>query len=401
MVFRSLLESLKLGRSSTPTRSLRHAPTRRKTPCSLGIETLEDRCVPAAVLSAWDVWVAEGDTDAPHAEVTVTLSEPHSNAVSVNYRTVAGTAQAGSDFDAVSGTLTFKKNELSKTIRIPIRDDRTVESDETFFVQFDGIKGGAKIANNRTQITIADNEPRISIYGTSKMEGTSGLTPFEFTVSLSQACDLPVSVNWTTEDGSAKAGTDYVAASDTLVFEANETSKTITVMVNGDRELEPNESFNVKLTNTPNSYAAISQDSAVGSITDSSPRITIGDAYYYYGYDGATITFTVSLSTAYDEIVTVDFATSDGTMAAGANYVAAIGPLTFDKNVTTQTITIDLLDLSNLTDYDYFYVNLSNASSNAVLSDAEAAGYFIYYYDYGYGYYDYGYYDYGYYGYYY
>ncbi|MCI0459218.1 MAG: hypothetical protein L0Z62_19880 [Gemmataceae bacterium] len=361
--------------------------------------------MPAAVLSVWDAWVPEG-ADARHAAVTVTLSEPHSNAVSVNYRTVAGTAQAGSDFDAVSGKLTFAKNEMSKTILVPIRDDRLVEPDESFFVQLEGAKAGARLANAQAQVTLADNEPRISISNTSVREGTSGLTPMTFTVRLSQEYDLPVTVHWATADGSATAGVDYVAKADTLVFAKGETSKTIEVLVLGDHIPEPDRSFSVNLTSTPDSYAVISDSGwgssgvGTGSILDSSPRISIADVYHY---GEATFTFTVSLSVASDEIVTVDFATLDGTATAGVDYVANFGTLTFDRNETTRTIMVDLLNPDYFA-YLYFYVQLSNPSGNAAISNELAGGYSYYYdggyYDYGYydyGYYDYGYYDYGYY----
>src|SRR5213078_198155 len=97
--------------------------------------------------------------------------EPHSNAVSVNYRTADGTATAGSDYNAVSGTLTFAKNQMSKTILVPVIGDRVPEPDEYFFVRLDSAKAGAKIANGQAVVTIVDDEPRVSIYSASIQEG--------------------------------------------------------------------------------------------------------------------------------------------------------------------------------------------------------------------------------------
>ena len=78
----------------------------------------------AAVVSLGDVTILEGNAGIQTAAVTVNVSEPHSNAVSVDYSTADGTAMAGSDYNAVSGTLTFAKNEMSKTILVPVIGDR-------------------------------------------------------------------------------------------------------------------------------------------------------------------------------------------------------------------------------------------------------------------------------------
>jgi hypothetical protein len=103
----------------------------------------------------------------------------------------------------------------------------------------------------------------------------------------------------------------------------------------------------------------------------------------------------VTLSAPSDQVVTVNFATADGTALAGADYLAASGTLTFDPGQTTKTIEVTVLDPTSLPD-KYFYVNLSGAT-NAPIVYGSAAGYW--YYDYGYydgggWYYDPGYYYY-------
>jgi len=98
------------------------------------------------------------------------------------------------------------------------------------------------------------------------------------------------------------------------------------------------------------------------------------------------------LSAAYDEAVTVDFATADGTATAGLDYVALFGPLTFEKGEMTKTILVEVLDTT--ASDKYFSIHLSGASTNALLANEGAYGYWYYdsgYYDYGGYYYDYGY----------
>src|SRR5262249_29087432 len=115
-----------------------------------------------------------------------------------------------------------------------------------------------------------------------------------------------------------------------------------------------------------------------------------------YNYGESTMTFTVSLSAAYDRVVAVDFATADGTAIAGIDYVAASDTLTFQPGETFKIITIQMLDSTSAPD-KYFLVQLSGATTNAVISAPSAYGNWYYdygYYDYGggWGYYDYGYY---------
>ena len=81
----------------------------------------------AAVVSIGNVAILEGNAGTQNAAVTVNVSEPHSNAVTVDYRTANGTATAGSDYNAVSGKLTFAKNQMSKTILVPVIGDRAAE----------------------------------------------------------------------------------------------------------------------------------------------------------------------------------------------------------------------------------------------------------------------------------
>jgi hypothetical protein len=86
----------------------------------------------------------------------------------------------------------------------------------------------------------------------ARLERNSGTTVFVFTVTLSAAYDVPVTVNFATANGTASAGEDYTARSGTLTFAPGETSKTISIVVRGDRKLEANETFFVNLSGAGN-----------------------------------------------------------------------------------------------------------------------------------------------------
>ena len=374
----SLLDSLRGKWSRSRGLQRRRGGLRRRP---LSIESLETRILPAAVLVVSDAWVVEGNTGVKQAAVTVSLTVPHGNSVTVDYRSMGGTATEGADYTAVSGKLTFTKDQMSKTIFVPVKGDHSAEIDEQFSIVLSNAKG-AKIQDGTGLVTIDDDEPLISISDIWAYEGDADTTPFKFTISLSTAWDLPVTVNYATADGSAD-GSDYATLSGSYTFAPGETSKDIFVDVIGDHEIESNETFLVNLTS---SDAQFTNSVGTGTIADDEPQISISDSYYY-GY-GNTLTFYVYLSAPAEDVVTVDYATRDETAFAGFDYESTTGTLTFEPGQTAQSFDVVVLNPS--INGQYFWVDLSNASDNATLSWSSAIGYW--YYDYWYyGGYDYGY----------
>jgi hypothetical protein len=323
-----------------------------------------------------DVSVTEGNTGVVEAVFNVTLDYGADQPVTVQYATADGGATAGSDYQAVGGTLTFAPGETSKTITVPVNGDRLPEPNETFFVNL-GSPTNALLADEQGQGTIVDDEPHsyLSITSASRSEGNIGQTPLTFAVTLSSPYDAPVTVEWTTADGGATAGSDYQAASGMLTFAPGETSETITAQVIGDRLPEQNESFRVLLSNPTNAIIAGSE--AVGTIVDDEPRISISDVTKREGHSKKTtlFTFTVTLSNAYDEPVTMSFATADGTAkTSDQDYVAKTGTLTFAPGETTKTITITINGDSKKESNEYFYLDLYGNSGNSLFTKSRGIG---------------------------
>jgi len=212
---------------------------------------------------------------------------------------------------------------------------------------------------------IADDEPRFSVDSATVTEGNSGTTAAVFTVRLAAAYDQAVSVDFATADGSALAGSDYRAATGTVTFNpGGPLTQTVTVLVNGDRLAEYDyESFSLNLSN-PGS--GVVTGNGTGYIQDNEPRISIGSVYLKEGNSGTTyFVFTVSLSAAYDQAVTVNYATQNGSATAGSDYKAASGTLTFAAGQTTKTISIAVYGDTQKENDEYFYLVLSAPSTNA------------------------------------
>jgi hypothetical protein len=216
--------------------------------------------------------------------------------------------------------------------------------------------------------------PSITIDDRTVTEGNTGTRTATFTVTLSAASAQQVWVAYATANGSASAGGDYQTVSGTIVFAPGETTKTITVPIFGDRLVEPNETFLVNLSSPTN--ATISDGQGVGTIADDEPRISVGDVSKREGRKHATLfTFTVTLSAASDEPVTVSYRATDGTATTGdGDYAAASGTLTFAPGETSKTVTVAVTGDSKREADEYFYLDLFGNSGNSLLVVGRGVG---------------------------
>lgn len=321
-----------------------------------------------------DVSVVEGNGGSRDALFTVTLSLPKSMDVTVGYHTVNGTALAGEDYTQKSGSLTIKKGLLRGTIAISVKGDTVDEPDETFTVELFNAVGATIYDPSGLGTIIDDDLVEMTINDRSVVEGDLGTSGVAFTVSLTQAIGLDVTVDYATQDGSAVAGIDYVQANGTLTIPAGQTSRTITVQVIGDTLDEPNETFTVELSNAVNT--TIVDGSGLCTILDDDalPELSIYPASIVEGDIGTSdVLFLVALSQLSTVDVTVDYATVDGTAIAGVDYEASAGTLTIPAGQQSRTIAVAVIGDTEMEPDETFTVELSNAV-NATILDASGVG---------------------------
>jgi chitinase len=233
----------------------------------------------------------------------------------------------------------------------------------------------AALVNNGDWAPPPPATPSLSIDPATIAEGNAGAVSATFNVSLSAAGAEAITVGFATADGAAAVGSDYQAASGTLTFAPGELSKSVTVIVNGDRRAEPNETFVVNLHNPTN--ATIASGQATGTILDDEPRISITDVARKEGRRGQTtqFTFTVTLSRSYDQPVTMSFRTINGTAKTSDNdYVAKTGTLTFAPGERSKLITIQVKGDAKREANQNFYVDLFGLSSNALFTKNRGIG---------------------------
>jgi acetyl esterase/lipase len=110
-----------------------------------------------ASFSVADTGANEGDSGTNHAVFTVRLTAPLNTTATVDYRTAPGSAQPGSDYQSVSGTLVFAPGETSKKVSVPVLGDTVPEGNEVFGLRLEN-PVGAPIARGNAKCTILDND---------------------------------------------------------------------------------------------------------------------------------------------------------------------------------------------------------------------------------------------------
>jgi len=160
-----------------------------------------------------------------------------------------------------------------------------------------------------------------------------------------------------------------------VTIPAGQTSRTFAIAVLGDRVAEPTETFAVNLSAPVN--ATITDGQGLGTILDNEPRISINDVSKQEGNGSKTtlFTFTVTLSAAYDQAVTMSYQTVNGTATtAGNDYIAKTGTVTFNPGETTKTITIEVKADNKKESNETFYLDLINNSSNSLFTKFRGIG---------------------------
>lgn len=223
----------------------------------------------------------------------------------------------------------------------------------------------------------ADAPPVVSIGNASVVEGDLRSRQLKFTVSLSRPSLSPVSVIYASVPGTATAGTDFNSVLGTLTIPAGSVTGVISVDVKGDRQVEAQEAFAVKLL-TP-AGATLGRATGTGSIvTDDNPssaavRVSVGNAALVEGDGGARgLRFPVTLSASSPTAVTVHFTTQVGT-AGAADFTAKSGTVTIAARGTSTVINISVRPDFALERTETFRVKLS-LPTGATLNRATATG---------------------------
>jgi hypothetical protein len=221
------------------------------------------------VLLPVQVVVDEGDAGTTPALVTVTLTEPSAETITMEVTTADVRATAGEDYNALAETISFPAGTISQTVPIEIRGDVLHEGDEQLEVQLANASG-AELVVTATTVLIADDDPlpSVAVGPVEASEGDSGTTPVAVPISLSHPSAFTVTVAFATSAGTATAGSDYVETSGTVTFAPGVVAAEIAVPVTGDELAEADETFVVTLSDPEGATLAPGGAQALVTIMD-------------------------------------------------------------------------------------------------------------------------------------
>jgi hypothetical protein len=329
------------------------------------------------LLNIGDASVVEGDSGTKNMVFTVTLSEPvdHEVYFSAGLSNLHPGTTDADDYLGYTGGNGMPAGATSKQVAIAIKGDNLVEADEYFyFVIGTSADSGATVLDGIGKGTILnDDGPTLSIADAAITEGDSGTKQLTFTATLSQASPATTTFDAATVDGTATAGSDYLALAATgLDIPSGQLTRSFSVTLNGDTAIESGENFRVVLSNA--NGAVLGDAQATGTITNDD-GLRIADASVSEGHAGTKqLSFTVSLPQALANAVTFNAATQGSTATSNVDYAALpatafaipAGQLTTSVQVTINGDTV-------IEGNETFKVVLSSVVGAPVL-DAQGVG---------------------------
>ena len=330
------------------------------------------------VLSVDSLTVAKPASGTVKAAFTLHLSAASPNPVTVTAQTSDGSATAaGGNYVASNGPVTIAAGQTSATVNVTVNGNTTAGGTLYFYLNLSAPTNAVLAGNNSgtAYIENPNQNPTLSVNNVAVYAPLTGTATTSFTVKLSSASTQTVTVNYATSDGSATvANGDYVAASGSLSFAPGTVSKTVAVTINGTALVHASRYFYLSISTATN--ATIVSSSGTGTILDDAvqPYVSANNPSVAAGATSTTLNYTVSLTSATTNTVTVHYATQDGSAVAGSQYTAVSGTLTFAPGVVTQTVPVTVLPDTVKASDRYFYLNLTTPTNALVASPAYGTG---------------------------
>ena len=336
---------------------------------------------------------ASGNTS---AVITVARTLGMAGGVLVDFATADGTARAGHNYVATSGTLTFDSTNTSKTFSIPIVGDSLIEGDNTVLLSLSNVRSSTGFAGAGVPVLGAIKNAVLTIKDAQKglQFGASNYSVSETTamatVNVVRTGPLTdtATVRYSTSDGTAVTGVNYVATSGVLTFAPSIATMSFPVKILPDKVVAGPKTVLLALSGANSSAAP-----AVAIGPRASAVLTIGDADAGGIIKFAAATFSVNEAAGSAVItvtrtggmagaVTVDYATADlpcaispcpGIAESSEDYEPRAGTLTFAPGETMKTFPVPIVADSVFEGNETFLVNLSNVQGGATLGSPSQA----------------------------
>ncbi|NLS76209.1 MAG: S8 family serine peptidase [Chloroflexi bacterium] len=282
------------------------------------------------------------DEGAGPAIVQVVMSEPAARAVTVAYATTDGSALAGQDYTSASGTLTFAPGETVAELAVPLLDDNRDEPDQELWVTLSDPVNGRLGAPAAASLTIVDNDgpPEVNFkLSSAYVNESAGVA--EVVVRLSPASELPVTVAYATQAGTATSGTDYAEASGTVDLAPGVTSAAVRVAIWDDVLAEADETILLALSDPD--HAILGSRSSSTLMIDDNDTLDFSTSLRTVNESAGQAVVTVLLSAASSQEVRVSYACAEGTATAGLDYAPMDGTLVLAPGETSYSLALPII----------------------------------------------------------
>lgn len=263
----------------------------------------------------------------------------------VHYSTTNGTALAGVNYAAASGTLTFATNETVKPLVIPVLYDTNVTGDVYFNIGLSSPSAPAQlVAPSVAKVIVQDVDAGLH-FDTNATTVLKNAGTAVINVICSNTNAEPVSVNYATSDGTAKQGVNYQSISGTLTFSNGLAETNFTVTILNNNQVSSNLSFNVSLSGPTPPGQVIQPSNEVVTIQESNPGFEFSSPIYT-ALKGVTVQATINVyRLGYtNSVASVDFLATNGTAIPTNNYIPTGGTLVFNPGVTNQSFPVTIVD---------------------------------------------------------
>ncbi len=301
----------------------------------------DDEATPSASLTTSAVTVAETAATAP---MTITVPYTSEVNIDVSFATANGTAEAGSDYTAITSTTTITNGTLSRVVSVGLINNTYYSGNQNFTFSLTSQTPGSLGATTLTTITLTDDEsvPTVTL-GTPAAQ-TEGNTPVAIAASLPYTSEVAILVNYTTDDGTAVAGSDYTAATSSVTIPARATSATISVSLLQNAYYSGQQSFTVRITSQSPGPANSNSTTVTINDDETPPGARFSTSTYSGAENSGSIALSVTVPYTSEVQINVPYSFVDGSAVSGRDHNAIAGTAVFTNGVASVAVGVPVVD---------------------------------------------------------
>eukprot|EP00731_Ephydatia_muelleri_P017035 Em0010g133a len=276
--------------------------------------------------------------------------------VTVTFSTYSGTATAGLDFTQTTLPLVFNNTVTQLPISVTIKDDGVFKYTDVYFgasLTLQSARGFEHLITlnpHQTNVTIKDDHVLVIGFDPVVYRANVNGDSVAITVKVLQgSLAVPVSIRVFTEDGTATSGSDYVATSQSVVFDSSSTNHTVTIQLINKLVSDASKMFSVGLSvETPEAKGRVTLSPSVANVTIVNTNVAVigfvAGVYSVRKSEGSVSMMVGLLQGQLGAPVTVTFSTYSGTATAGQDFTQTTLPLVFNNTVTQLPIIVTIKD---------------------------------------------------------